>query len=85
MDLYCQHCGEPWDACLDDLDRDEQRLFRRGQGCPACDFGAKPPTNPAAARMTRLLAELCGSDTDFLASALDDARTLGLLDEEDAP
>lgn len=44
MDLYCERCGEPWDAYgvrHGDLDDEERCRFLAGQGCPAC-FGKEP-------------------------------------------
>lgn len=40
MDIYCPKCGEPWDYPFDDaLTPNEVQRFKRGEGCPACDFG----------------------------------------------
>lgn len=37
MDIYCQQCGEPWDLHeINDWDRTERMMFRKGECCPAC-------------------------------------------------
>lgn len=43
-DIVCRLCGEPWDAygakTGSDMTEEEYEMFRRGLGCPSCDFGA---------------------------------------------
>lgn len=39
MDLYCQRCGEPWDAYgvrHGDMEPDEAERFLKGVDCPHC-------------------------------------------------
>lgn len=41
-DVFCAKCSEPWDAYgvrHGDMTTEEAYKFRRGQGCPACNFG----------------------------------------------
>jgi hypothetical protein len=45
-DVYCQQCGEPWDSygityCVGegDMTAEETERFKRGEGCPCCDWG----------------------------------------------
>ena len=41
-DIYCALCGEPWDAygvTHGDMEKWEASKFRKGEGCPSCDFG----------------------------------------------
>ncbi len=49
-DVYCAKCGEPWDSYgityalgEGDLTVEEVRRFRRGEGCPNCEFGMLCP------------------------------------------
>lgn len=46
-DIYCRKCGEPWDSYGithsigdGDMTEAEAKRFRRGEGCPSCDFGS---------------------------------------------
>ena len=46
MDIYCAKCAQPWDSygiTIDvshgDMTAAEARRFRRGEGCPSCEFG----------------------------------------------
>ena len=43
-DVYCAKCGEPWDRAElggnGALSDDEAKLFRAGDGCPSCRWGA---------------------------------------------
>ena len=46
MDIYCQHCGEPYEVLgLWDLESDEhvgaRQDFLDGKGCPCCGWGTK--------------------------------------------
>lgn len=44
-DIYCAKCGEPWDSYgitwdvgEGDMTPAEVKRFRKGEGCPACEF-----------------------------------------------
>jgi len=46
MDIFCAKCAQPWDSygiTIDvghgDMTAAEARRFRRGEGCPSCEFG----------------------------------------------
>lgn len=88
MDIYCPNCGEPWE--LDTFhDVAEERgtsweeaisRFRR-DGCVATGW-CKPcePRRTMRGEAMAILGDLLGDDIDGLASMLDDADYLGLLD-----
>jgi hypothetical protein len=42
-DIYCRKCGEGWNAYgvnqAEDMTKNEAYRFKRGHGCPHCDFG----------------------------------------------
>ena len=43
-DITCRKCGEPWDSYgVDhgDMTPIEAKKFKRGEGCPSCNFGRK--------------------------------------------
>jgi hypothetical protein len=51
MDIPCRICGEPYDSYgitydvgRGDLDPYEVSLFRKGKGCPCCNFGKTCPS-----------------------------------------
>lgn len=83
MDVYCPRCGEPWDAYGiqggGEFTKEEQQQFWRGEGCPCC-IGNEVDSRPFRAEATKVLAEVLGNDIDGIASMLDDAEYLGMLD-----
>ena len=82
MDVYCKKCGEPWALPLD-MTESEIIRFRRGDGCPCCDWGkAAPERPPARAKAMAELESVLGDDYDGIAVELEDAEVLGLLDDE---
>lgn len=89
MDLYCQHCGEPWDffSVTDEMTPIEKRTFDCGKGCPSCyklDDGAEHPAQghyikeveeiPFRAQLQAEMRAILGDDVDGLASMMDDAQ-----------
>ena len=43
-DMSCIKCGEPWDAYgvnNGDMEPHEAKRFKRGEGCPSCNFGTQ--------------------------------------------
>lgn len=76
MDIYCPRCGEPWEvySVQHDFDREEQRNFRAGKGCPSCfrKFKEKILKNPGEkAWKTAVAMELLGDDWDGIAACVD--------------
>lgn len=78
-DIHCPVCDEPWDrwgVTHGDMTETEAAAFMRGEGCPACNFGARQHrrnTQPRPGILAqRLLADegKAGqlSPADFLAS-----------------
>lgn len=91
MDLYCQHCGEPWEAYYvwHDMTDVEKRLFKSGKGCPSCyklDEGAEHPAQghyvkevkerPFRSELQSALRDILGSDEDGLAAEMEDAELM---------
>ena len=89
MDLYCQHCGEPWEFLYitDEMTDLERRVFKCGRGCPSCyvlDDGATHPVEghhikevvkrPFRSELQAALREVLGGDTDGLAAEMEDAE-----------
>jgi len=78
MDVYCERCGEPWDAYgveHGDLTPEERRRFWAGQGCPSC-YGKPVERRPFRARLAGALQDILGDDVDGLAAELEDAEYL---------
>ncbi len=75
MDLLCTRCGEPWDACLDDLTSEEKGVFKAGKGCPCC---INTPDSkivnraPESSYIQSELAAILGDDIDGLAATMED-------------
>jgi len=98
MDIRCRHCGEPWDidelhslprlanykgpmataGMYEDQFKQALAEFRQ-KGCAV--FGSKCSTRKADPLIGEL-QDLLGDDIDGLASELDNAEFLGLLDDE---
>ena len=91
MDLYCQHCGEPWEYyyVYHEMTDMERRVFNSGRGCPCCyklDDDATHPVQghdikevakkPFRSELQAALREVLGSDTDGLAAEMEDAEYL---------
>jgi len=78
MDIYCQRCGEPWDAYgarHGDMDAEERYRFFRGIDCPCC-HGKPIEKRPFRAELAAALTDILGDDIDGLASEMDDAEYL---------
>lgn len=78
MDLYCQRCGEPWDAYgvrHGDLTPEECDLFLDGKECPAC-HGKKIEKRPFRAQVMAALRDGLGDDLDGIAAEMEDAEYL---------
>lgn len=75
MDILCTRCGEPWDASLLDLTKDERNVFLAGAGCPCCSH---LPDNevynraPESSCIQSELAAVLGDDIDGLAATMED-------------
>lgn len=88
MDIRCTKCGEPWDieslhdeadyreVSFDDIRSEFSRVGCRALGCEcnAATLGGH------AATVASLAEELMGDDIDGIASMLEDAEFMGLLD-----
>lgn len=96
MDLYCQRCDEPWDLWHVNNEMDQEpddyapdgtrpsARFRKGEGCPACDWGKKAPKQQSLKGMAMgALYDVLGDDEDGIAAMMDDFDFAGMLDEED--
>jgi len=78
MDIYCQRCGEPWDAYgarHGDMDAYEYRHFVAGEGCPCC-FGKEVEKRPFRAQVMSAMHDLLGDDIDGIAAEMEDAEAL---------
>jgi len=72
MDVYCQVCGEPYD--LDEIneltlqyDHGTAKDFRKGKGCPSCNWGAKlNNVDHKRAEMSSILFDILGDDAEAL-------------------
>ena len=89
MDIRCPKCGEPWD--IDSLHDEadylgetfqvvKTRFFAEGCGEVFGVSGCSTSKNPAAASVASLAHELMGDDIDGIASMLEDAEWMGLID-----
>ena len=79
MDLYCQRCGEPWDAYGArhgmDMTADEYRKFIAGESCPRC-FGKEVERRPFRSELMSAMRDLLGDDTDGIAAEMQDAEAM---------
>ncbi len=78
MDLYCQRCGESWDAYgvrHGDLTGEERVRFLKGEGCPSC-FGKPVDKKPFRAELATVLGDMLGDDLDGIAAEMEDAEAL---------
>ena len=76
MDLYCQRCGEPWDAYgVDNSDMTEEgaKRFKKGLDCPSC-HGKEVKKRPFRAVLASVLSEVLGDDIDGIAAEMEDAE-----------
>jgi hypothetical protein len=86
MDVYCRHCGEPWDMdTFHDVAAEEgtsydvvARAFAT-QGCEAVG-ASHGEVDAARAEIAGMAFDLLGDDIDGVAAELDDAEACGLLD-----
>lgn len=97
MDLYCQKCAEPWDFFHVQNDMDEETedfgpngekpsaRFKKGEGCPACDWGKKAPQTPnlRSQAMSTMMEIMGDDDIDGVAAMMDDFDYAGMLDEDE--
>ena len=89
MDVYCQHCNEPWDTweVYNELgdenisDLDAKMDFLKGIGCPSCHWGklGQPKDSFISAAMDAM-SDILGDDVDGMASMLDDYEYMFGLD-----
>lgn len=77
MDLYCQRCGEPYDAdhVYHEMSSAERNAFIHGEHCPACE-GKQVRWKPFRAELASVLSSVLGDDTDGLAAEMEDAEAL---------
>lgn len=79
MDLYCQRCGEPWDAYGArhgmDMTADEYRRFSAGEGCPSC-FGKEVGKRPFRSQLMTAMRDILGDDIDGIAAEMEDAEAM---------
>jgi hypothetical protein len=85
MDIYCQHCGEPYDACYVGSDMDHETpngkaKFLNGEGCPCCDWGQGEAEDSLKTDAMALMADMLGGDIDGMASIMDDFEYMGYFD-----
>lgn len=84
MDIRCPKCGEPWD--IDELheldDMDFKTAYRKFQkvGCEVFDTD-HGEVNETAAALAQAAYEVLGDDVDGAASMLDDAQSMGMMNE----
>lgn len=91
MDIYCQKCGEPYDAfgikqLMDEEAEDGYRLFIRGVGCPCCHWGRSVENDQSGSTRSiamAAVAALLEDDPDGMASMLDDFEYMGWLQDEE--
>lgn len=78
MDIYCTHCGEPWN--VDDVVGDGVTLEEfTARGCAALGAVCAPRWNRARASASATLLELLGDDVDGVAALLEDFTAAGIL------
>jgi len=78
MDLYCQRCGEPWDAYgarHGDMTYEEYRRFIAGAGCPHC-FGKEVEKRPLRSQIMSAMRDVLGGDIDGIAAEMEDAEAM---------
>jgi type II secretory ATPase GspE/PulE/Tfp pilus assembly ATPase PilB-like protein len=89
MDVYCQHCDEPYDVYSahhelgdDNLDSMQAKNdFISGKGCPSCNWGKKgDSTNSFKSEAMSAMSDILGDDIDGMASMLDDYEYMFGLD-----
>lgn len=70
-DVYCGHCGEPWEtwSVCNEFTDTERAEFKTGKACPSCD-GQGNQSADDRARGMRILAGLGIDDIDDLAADL---------------
>jgi len=78
MDVYCQHCNEPWDTYtvyheLDDNPKQAKDDFLAGKGCPSCHWGRDgESTDSFKSQAMAAMNDILGDDIDGMASMMDD-------------
>jgi hypothetical protein len=85
MDIYCQHCGEPYDACYVGSDMEHEapngkQRFLNGEGCPCCDWGQGEAENDMRSLAMGACADLLGDDIDGMASMMDAFEYMGYFE-----
>ena len=91
MDIYCRHCGEPWEVAeLHEVYPGVRGGFPAALsgfyrlGCGVFDEPRKPCkhtpiTDPETLSGIAMLQDMLGPDVDGLASELEDGRAMGVL------
>ena len=74
MDLYCQICGEPYEAyhVNHDMPPDEKTYFLEGLGCIYCKGIEPRGGRPFIAQASSAMMDMLGDDLDGVASMMDD-------------
>ena len=82
MDLYCQVCGEPFEAyhMQHDVTVEEREYFYNGFGCASCNGTVPLSGRPEIAQLATIAHELMGDDIDGIASMLEDYSYMDRFD-----
>ena len=74
MDLYCQVCGEPFEAyhLQHDVSEAERDFFYDGFGCAYCKGKIPEGGKPEIAYISAVAHEMLGDDIDGVASIMED-------------
>ena len=82
MDLYCQICGEPFEAyhIQHEISELEKRFFLKGFGCASCEGNVPANGRPEIAQLSAIAHDLLGDDIDGVASMIDDYTFGGAYD-----
>ena len=78
MDIYCQRCGEPWDAYgvrHGDMTPEERVRFLSVEDCPGC-HGKEVAERPFRAQVMSAMRDILGDDIDGIAAEMEDAEAL---------
>jgi len=79
MDLYCQICGEPFEAyhLQHDVTVEEREFFYNGFGCASCKGIIPDGGRPEIAHISAVAHDMLGDDIDGVASIMEDWIYLG--------
>jgi len=75
MDLYCQVCGEPFEAYYlqHDVTVEEREFFYEGHGCDYCKGKTPEGGRPEIALLSQAAFDIMGKDEiDGIASTMED-------------